>query len=391
MSLLKREKEQLIAFIELYAKQFTFHNVPSDIIHVIAILHGLTQTAYILCTTASHRSSKIMKLIDIYNNITHPLNIYFTSKDNSFAHVYKDMASITQHYIVRNSTLPLKIKDICIEKYGNKLCSDSLFNSNKWRLYFHSVTNGISSVTALHPEFYKPNTDPMTYWGYNVVLSQYHSDLQLSRPIYNKKQQSLFRISPNTNLQGNHIYVLDLGKQSMQQGEYLYISSFRWKTWKVMDHIVKLGVSLCMIDNERFMAMMNAKGKKSYLYAMNETKLGIRLADACEKRTYAQSLCHDDYHRIITIDNQSAEWYDLNKNKAVMLTRFVWPNFVPISDGWDFAPFDRNTLYCLSSWGDVYKDERKICAIDLRIGQPFRMSFNAEASKGCDTACYWLR
>ena len=63
-----------------------------------------------------------------------------------------------------------------------------------------------------------------------------------------------------------------------------------WHSWKNTGHeIIGGGSSCCMVDHDRFMAIMNVdNGKKCYLHAMNETKLSIPLADACENRYHGR-------------------------------------------------------------------------------------------------------
>ena len=98
-----------------------------------------------------------------------------------------------------------------------------------------------------------------------------------------------------------------------------------------------------MVDNDRFMAIMNVdNGRKCHLHAMNETKLSIPLADSCENRYYDQSIYHEYYHKIITVGSKSTEWYDINKDKSMIIARYE--NKYMLSNIW-YSPFEPNILY----------------------------------------------
>ena len=274
MDLVEHEKVTLTAFIDIYSKRFTQRYIAEDIIHVIYIYHGLSQTAFILTINSSHRSSEIMKFLDIYNDKIHPINLYFISSQNSFSNMYNSRINTTalnhvsSQHVAHRCELPTSMKKICKQKYENKLCSDSLFDSNKWHLIFHFISDGPASVSALHPHLFQCKTNPLKYLGYNINIPAWKNS-QGTRFIYNKTLHTVYKVL------GGGIYALDFR---------LYYDDWKWNLWKNTDHIIEHGASLCMVDNDRFMAVINANGKESYLYALNETKLSIRLADACEYR-----------------------------------------------------------------------------------------------------------
>ena len=129
------------------------------------------------------------------------------------------------------------------------------------------------------------------------------------------------------------------------------------------------GMTTCMVDNDRFCALINVnRSKKSYLYAMNETKLCIPLADCCENRENAMSLYHEFYHKIITIGDGSAEYYDINQDKSMIFSRFDWKNV----DNVYYSPFNPNILYgtTMEKTSARFSDKAEIglFQIDLRDG-----------------------
>ena len=322
MDLLEHENAKLRAFVEVYTKRITNKHIPCGILTLICMYRALSQTAYIFTINFCGGSSEIMEFSDLYNEEIHPINLYFASQ-NPFAYISKSgQYYLSQHqaHIVYDCHLPFKMKQRCKRKYQNTLCSDTLFNSNKWNLIFQIVTNEVASITAIHPQFYEPNADTTSvkYCGYNMKIPKWRHNKYAdgTRVIYNKKQHRLYK------MQNYNIYALDFKSQHDENENEESHKNHNWKVWKVADHEIKAGASLCMIDNDRFMAIINAYDKVSYLYSMNETKVSVQLADACENRWMDHSIYHDLYHKIITVGDISAEWYDLNKDRTMLIARF---------------------------------------------------------------------
>ncbi len=364
MDLVTTDVRKFKWMIDGYAKEFTNKRISVDIIELISIYYGkLYQKAFIMVMQQHSRSSKIMKLLDIYSKTEYPINLYFTSKQNGFGQLnnYKQTNTISHQ-----CALPTAIKLICKEKYGNKITSDVLFSSDRWNLIFRM--GPIMNVTALHPQFCQnqwsmsmsSTETEFKYFGYNLNLPT-PKIYSASQCVYSQKDQKLYKP------EGAVIRLLDLSKKHNK------ISDWKWEIWK--DHIdicpqIHMGASFCMVDNDRFMAIMNANGKKSYLFAMNDTKLGIPLADACENRWKSQSIYHKMHHKIITVGGSNAEWYDLNKNKAMIIARYK-DKYLNINNVW-YSPFDPNVLYSTAdcSYG-YYSHTQGMClvAIDLRSGE----------------------
>ena len=138
-----------------------------------------------------------MEFSDIYNDQIHPINVYFASPQNPFAYISKSgeyYLSQHQAHIVYDCQLPYKMKQRCKQKYENTLCSDTLFNSNKWNLIFQIVTNEVSSITAIHPQFYERNIDETSvkYCGYNMKIPKWrHNKYVMEHELFITKQHRL--------------------------------------------------------------------------------------------------------------------------------------------------------------------------------------------------------
>ena len=116
-----------------------------------------------------------------------------------------------------------------------------------------------------------------------------------------------------------------------------------------------------MVDNDRFMAIMNEQGKRCILYAMNETKISVPLTDTCRFHYNSCSLYHDVYHKIITMSHTTAEWYDFNKDKAMIIADYGDKDLFCMNNMW-YSPFDPAVLYCSSIYrrdcnGGTYVEE----------------------------------
>ena len=102
---------------------------------------------------------------------------------------------------------------------------------------------------------------------------------------------------------------------------------------------------------------------------------------------YGYSIYHDMYHKIITFGTRSAEWYDLNKDKAIVFTRFA-RDFHHVKNVW-YSPFNPNILYCIHAW--ELRKQYKILAIDLREGDVCYYETRAIARKYANLhQSYWL-
>ena len=302
-----------------------------------------------------------MQFVDIYNNIKHPINMIFLSPQNSFGNL-----NISSSYHAYKCQIPSTWTEFCKrdhETLYNELAAYDVLDSSNWHLLFHFISNGPASITLFHPKLFTNDDQDGTitgalakYHGINTAIPGWTNSHRSTRPIYNNAQQTLYTIYDGA------IFALDF-KDNFDN--FVGLSS-EWKLWKITDKTIQHGASLCMVDNDRFMAVINANGKESYLYALNETKIGIELADACEYRSRDYSLYHEYKHKIITIGSKSGEWYDLNKDKSMILTRFE-PDYHYEKNVW-YSPFHPSILYCIHPWRSE-DNGIEILAIDLRNGQ----------------------
>lgn len=308
-----------------------------------------------------------MKLIDIHNTKRYTINLYFTSTDNSFSERYYESPE-TQTYLCHQSSLPTAMKLKCKQKYGNKLSSNTLFNSNKWNLLF-KLCESVCSVTALHPQFYQFDRDNQInkYLGYNFKIPSLSFRMRKTpnstHCVYSQREQRLY--TP----QHNQIVCLDFNTGTIINE---YEDNWEWDIWKYTDNIINQGASICMVDNDRFMAIMNTKGRKCELYAMNETKLGIRIADACQDRSKNYSMYHEIYHKIITVGDQTAECYDFNKDKSMIVADYSDYGLLRLGNIW-YSPFNPAVLYFSDSNCSCYPFKMNqlslgVFSLDLRSG-----------------------
>eukprot|EP01084_Bolivina_argentea_P281836 482294_1 len=286
-----------------------------DIIEIISAYYGHTQIAYLATIRWKSHSSKIMKLIDIDTKQSYQTNLYFTTKQNGFSPVYDH--GFQSHCVAQKCLLPLCMKSAAQTKYQNTLTSNELLSSKQWNLIFRF--GRVSHVTALHPSFYRRsvNFEPTYYRGYNFNIPTMKL-LSVSSTVYNQTDTYLYslyaRCIHRMTLNANSLY--DIKK---------YSNICKWEKWHdyINDNIyINNGASVCMVDNDKFIACFNATGLKSYLFALNSTKLVIPLADACVPRYRAVSMYHHIFHKIITVGVKSAECYDINKDKSMLISQY---------------------------------------------------------------------
>ena len=101
----------------------------------------------------------------------------------------------------------------------------------------------ICSVTALHPQFHQSNAGKsiVKYWGYNCKIPTL-SPLTASHFVCNQTQQRLYKLI------GKQISYLDFSGNDF----------FGWNVWKHDTKEINTGASICMVDNDRFLVIMNA-------------------------------------------------------------------------------------------------------------------------------------
>ena len=179
----------------------------------------------------------------------------------------------------------------------------------------------------------------------------------ISSAVYNQQNQSLYYFYKNA------IHSLDFSKKFCVD----------WEIWRNnLDFMIQDSASYCMVDRDRFIAVINANKRKSYLFAMNETKLSIQIGDCCSDGFHRRSIYHDIYHKIITAGHKEFEWYDINKDQSMIFSRYSKKIAHP-ENIW-YSPFNPNILYCAttSSYYDYDKKGENtvggLFVVDLRDG-----------------------
>ena len=297
----------------------------------------------------------------------HTKPIYFPYPQNGFDPSYS--REFQSQHTIQQCKLPQGMIEICKEKYEDKLSSESMLLSNQWSLIFRFSAK-MGHVTAFHPEFHlhqthfqKKNSTTITgklvrqYRGYNFKIPTLPY-LCRHPSIYLKTVEQLYSFQIET------IYSMNLKNKNKDE--------WKWDFWKTENGMkIEEGASICSVDNDKFIACINADGKKSYLFAMNEKKLSIRIADACKFRIDAKSMYHDSYHKIITIGKHTGEWYDINKGKSTIFAdfRLHYPQEVY------YSPLDPSIIYCVSCQQIAHGgtnfngQDIQLLVIDLREGK----------------------
>ena len=91
---------------------------------------------------------------------------------------------------------------------------------------------------------------------------------------------------------------------------------FKWKQIGCLLN-KRSNTSLCMVDNDRFIAILGGTLPKcAELYALNCNK-SIRIRNMIQPMEYTKSIYHDKFHKIIVADryNKGIQLYDINKDK----------------------------------------------------------------------------
>eukprot|EP01084_Bolivina_argentea_P123424 218717_1 len=363
---------KLWLFIDAYTRLAIQSQILDDIIEILCLFYSDKHTAFILSITSNNNTSQIMQLFDIYTSKSYPIDLYFTSSKNTFKPAY--FSKPKSQCISHQCSLPNKMKTKCLSTYNDQLSTESvkLFSSNKWNLIFR--IGPVSSITALHPEFCDTMySEPDEYYGYNFVIPTFKK-YSYSRCVYNETQQILYKS------EGEQIYSLCLTDTKCDE-------NWKWNVWQEnINPYIEAGTSVCMIDNDKYMALINANDKESYLFTMNESKSIIRIADACVVRCMGYSMYHNIYYKIATIGEYTAEWYDINKDKSMIICEYKnQPK--RINNVW-YHPLDPNVLYCAVE----YKMGQQLFTtqLDLRNGKWYRQEF-CKVFKGVDTDCVYLR
>ena len=335
--------DKLKMLIDGYSKQqVRRYYISADIIQLIYNFYDINKTAFLLMIKCHSQTSKIIEFIDIYTNKRYQGNMLFASYDNRFSEVYASDNNNCNKYIEQKCKLPRPMMEDCKSKFIFEYISNATFSSNEWSLIF-KFGEKVSHITAFHPKVCFENNDDddtkkknaskhfekMSFVGYNLNIPNIpNCSNKNSSVIFNKTNENLYAFNNDT------IYSLDFMRKDIYDKQ-------EWQIWKNKSIINNKYGSICMVDKDRFVALINANNKKSYLISMNSTKLCIPLADSCKNRKNGVSMYHDIYHKIITIGDYTAEWYDINKDKSIIFANFKWCDAENV---W-YSPFNPNILY----------------------------------------------
>eukprot|EP01084_Bolivina_argentea_P205132 350481_1 len=188
----------------------------------------------------------------------------------------------------------------------------------------------MSHVTALNKCFFidKPNGERI-YGGYNVDIPHREHRQNVheysSTYVYSKISQRIY------NLHKKQIFSLGLGD----------IFAKYWK--KVTSNSLWCTETACMADNDRFI-FGNKSKHKTFLYAFNSDK-SIELTETIKEKRYGCSIYHDEFHKIIYGDVKSMEWYDMNKDKWLVINvSQKESHYNSLKNIW-YSPFNQNIIY----------------------------------------------
>ena len=351
-------KLKLRVLIDGYSKTTQIRRyISRDIIELIAIFYGFLLLKKLILTARfciRERNWEVddLKVEDISTTKTYTVSMNSRSiiPDATQRSTHSDIISQMQEKSVAyKCKLPYQL----IQKYGDMgYTTSSILESNEWILLFQDfsdsdllIRSSVSQIVAVHPQFH--DHDSFRAIQHSIPKPPTEGPYSKSRVIYNKTAEKMFKFERNL------LYSLDLSK----------LASNKWIKWKSnINPIVEDGASFCMVDNDRFMAVINQNKRQSYLYSMDDNKLCIRLKDACAQRWMNISMYHDINHKIITAGCGGIECYDFNKDKCMMLkTYYNDPKY--FSNIW-YSTLNPDVLFCC--------DMRKwIYSFDLRTNQLF--------------------
>lgn len=326
---------------------------------MICIYYGIS--AVIVCLEPGDDKSDNIKITDVHSKDLYSTNLFRQEqvKENGFGQSQWPLhVKYQKKYIAHECELSFRMKQRI-----KKNDAYSLFLSNKWSLIFRFGL--VSNITCIHPHFYGENEPKYNIYNIGFPRAPNCKYSSYSSAIYNPSESILYHFD------NDGIYSLDFGASY----ENIFAMDFDqkewgWKVWKNKANLkIKFEntASHCMVDNDRFIAVINANNKKSYLFAMNETKLSISIADCCRDGLYRKSMYHNKLHKIITIGNDSFEWYDINKDKSMIFAKHQSYNGDGNCKGYVeniwYSPFNPNIIYCCA------KSELYDCDIHERIIQ----------------------
>ena len=310
--------------------------LPAEIINMIIqylAFEFLSPHSYLLMIEANPKhTSQIMQLLNLSTyDINKTVNINYVSR---FAKI-KQWRSVNPGQCVMNKIkLPIHIKAKFKKSanYSNQFNDKELLSDN-W-----SCIVNVGGGTDGDDQFLwkkKTNESHLTVFHPNDVNNAYNFELPLfpekqvnPSVIYNQNNEILYAMNGKSNnwdaINGKTIYSLDFNSCT---------SNKKWK-WNILCNNLKcmrFDTSLCLIDNNIFI-MGGSRGTYSldYVELFNINSMqSIWLKNMNKKRRNAFNFYHDKLHQIFVGSDNNLEYYDINKDKWVMiqsLTNFNYSN-----------------------------------------------------------------
>eukprot|EP01084_Bolivina_argentea_P194979 334605_1 len=261
-----------------------------------------------------------------------------------------------------------------------ELIPDHLLSSNKWSIIFRigsSLNKCDSYFTAFHRSSIKRITqDKVNDWimeGYNFKLPSFptHNTAEFGQfpsLIYNKSDDILYGMNVY-NTENNHktqgVFSLKCNVKNTE--------NWKWENQNVLLNFSRYETSLCMVDNDRFIAILGGCDANynavscAELYAINCRK-SIPLPNmslGCSRQI--KSVYHKQFHRIIAADiNHGLEWYDINKDIWITIADC----YVSSMDGYQkLVNWYGHNYKKFSSFRDIFiptNDPNCICIVGSR-------------------------
>eukprot|EP01084_Bolivina_argentea_P267819 454732_1 len=249
-------KLRLNMLIDSYFKSSLcyYHFISVDIIEIICAYYGYTQNSFILAINGNcivNKCNNMIKLIDVVTKISYQTKVYFTQSMHDFC---DQPYSGSQFYCIGRKCLLSNCMKTALKSEYNNLISNELLSSNQWHLIFRFGTHKKSHITALYPSLYSS-----MYRAYNFAIPSptlCKEKLPIFLSVYNQTQKHLY------SLRSNCIYQMKLDNSIKT------LDDCKWNKWNKCDSnfYIRNRASVCMVDNDKYIACMNANGLKSYLF-----------------------------------------------------------------------------------------------------------------------------
>lgn len=334
------EYEQLL--ITGYSNQLKMKIlIPSDILNVITTFYGvfgLEIDRNLVHQINVTRNPKRLRLYNLFSNQCNEIEIenMFSTPD------WLQIDEFNDWYSINSNVLPPNLRQIINDDNEDRIN----LNNNDWKLIIadHKYLIGIPD-----------NRDK----AYAFVLPYRFQANGILHSLYDETRNRLYAIGsyPWTTV-NSILYGLNLNHS---QGYN------KWTSVGLSIH--KIGIKtkncgVCMVDNDRFIAMIDSQ--ISELYALNCHE-SIRISAPNQSPSiYNKANCvyHNKYHRIIYGNNSGIQWYDINKDKWMLIMDKYQSQTLKMCNIW-ISNINKNLLFitCNDKESNQYIEVQRI---DLR-------------------------